>query len=116
MAVVGFLVLFSGVLSAAAAGGTRAALLAFVLPVTVPAPPAEIVDRLAGWAIAAILAIPLAVFLWPPPDHDRLRRRAAEACRALADLIEAPAGGQTRSRTDGHWPRWTGCPSSTAGP
>jgi uncharacterized membrane protein YccC len=97
MAVVGFLVLFSGVFSAATASGTRAALLAFVLPVTVPAPPAEIPNRLAGWAIAAALAIPLAVFVWPPADHDRLRRRAAEACRALADLIEAPTGARTEA-------------------
>src|SRR5664279_4479654 len=77
MLIVGFLVLFSGILSAASAAGTRAALLAFILPVTVPGTAADIPARLAGWGIAAALAIPVGVLLWPPHDHDALRARAA---------------------------------------
>ena len=42
MAVVGFGIIFSGVLSAAIAGAGRAGLLAFVLPVTIAAGPDEI--------------------------------------------------------------------------
>ena len=42
MAIVGFLVLFSGVLSAAIAGATRASLLTFILPVTVIGSPGDI--------------------------------------------------------------------------
>ncbi len=84
MAIVGFLVLFSGVLSAAIAGATRAVLLAFILPVTVIGSAADILPRLAGWAIAAALALPLAILTWPPRDHDKLRERAAQACAALA--------------------------------
>ena len=90
MAVVGFLVLFAGVLSAAIAGATRAVLLAFILPVTVVGSAADIPSRLAGWSIAAILAVPLAILVWPPRDHDKLRARAAEACAALARQIGAP--------------------------
>jgi len=89
MAVVGFVVLFAGVLSAATAAASRAALLAYVLPVTVPGPVADIPPRLAGWCIAAALAVPAAVFWWPPQDHDALRARAADACRAIADQLMA---------------------------
>jgi len=84
MVVVGFLVLFAGVFSAAAAGATRALLLAFILPATVPATAAEIPARLAGWGLAAVLAVPVAVLLWPPSDHNKLRARGADACTALA--------------------------------
>ncbi|HYN71413.1 MAG TPA: FUSC family protein, partial [Nakamurella sp.] len=91
MLIVGFLVLFSGVLSAASAAGTRAALLTFILPVTVPGTAADIPARLAGWGIAAALAIPVGVLLWPPRDHDALRARAADACRALGRQIASRA-------------------------
>lgn len=89
MAGIGFLVLFGGVLSAAAAGATRAALLAFILPVTVPGTVTDIPARLGGWGIAAVLAIPAAVLVWPPRDHDKLRARASEACAALARQLTA---------------------------
>lgn len=89
MAGIGFLVLFGGVLSAAAAGATRAALLAFILPVTVPGTVTDIPARLGGWGIAAVLAIPAATLVWPPRDHDKLRARASEACAALARQLTA---------------------------
>ncbi len=95
MAVVGFLVLFAGVLSAAAAAATRASLLAFILPVTAPATAAEMPARLAGWGIAAAMAIPAAVLLWPPRDHNALRARAADACRALGRQIATRAAAAT---------------------
>ncbi|WP_395728126.1 FUSC family protein [Nakamurella sp.] len=93
MAVVGFVILFSGVLSAALAGASRAALLAFILPVMVPVPMAEIPARWAGWTLASLLAVPMAVFLWPPRDHQRLRTAAAAACSALADQLAAWSAG-----------------------
>ena len=100
MAVVGFGVLFSGVLSAAAAAATRALLLTFILPVTMPGTLADVPARLGGWSIAAILAIPAAVLVWPPREHDKLRARAAEACAALAQLLKARASpGTDRGRT-----------------
>ena len=78
MAVVGFGVLFCGVLSAAAAAASRALLLTFILPVTVPGTLADVSARLGGWSIAAILAIPAAVLIWPPREHDKLRARAEQ--------------------------------------
>jgi uncharacterized membrane protein YccC len=89
MALFGFVILFSGVLSAALAGASRAALLAFILPVMVPVPVAEIPARWAGWTLASLLAVPMAVFLWPPKDHQRVRAAAAAACAALADQLAA---------------------------
>ena len=98
MAVAGFVVLFSGILSAAAAGASRALLLSFILPVTFPGGLADVPSRLAGWFIAAVLTIPLAVWVWPPKDHNLLRIRAAEACTALAHQLAAradPTGSTT---------------------
>ncbi len=95
MGVVGFLVLFSGVLSAAAASATRAALLSFILPVTVPGPAPDMLSRVAGWSLAALLAVPLAVVVWPPMDHRKLRQRGATACAALAAQLTARGGGNT---------------------
>jgi uncharacterized membrane protein YccC len=88
MAVVGFLVLFAGVVSSTIAVAGRAALLTFILPVMVAGTAADIPDRLLGWAIACAVAIPVALFVWPPEDQNQLRVRAATLCHALAHAIE----------------------------
>ncbi|MGS0687973.1 FUSC family protein [Nakamurella sp. GG22] len=95
MAVAGFVILFAGVLSAAAAGATRAALLTFILPVTVPGTATDMVFRLGGWFLAAAMAVPVAILVWPPADHQKLRRRGAEACAALAAQLTARVNGDT---------------------
>jgi uncharacterized membrane protein YccC len=84
MAVVGFTVTFAGVLSAAAAGATRALLLTFILGVTVTGAVSDIPARLAGWGLAAALGITVAVFVYPPREHDAVRSASARACQALA--------------------------------
>ena len=89
MFVLGVAVTFSGVLSEAVAAGQRSTLLTFVLPVCTPTGP--IPDRLLGWAIALALAIPAAMFLFPPRHHDELRSHAAQVCRTLADRLEGSA-------------------------
>ncbi len=96
MAVVTFLVLFAGVISSTIAGAGRAALLTFILPVMLPGTTADIPDRLAGWAIACAIAIPAALFIWPPQEQNRLRMQAAATCDALGRMLELrpdPAGG-----------------------
>ncbi|MGW0210379.1 FUSC family protein, partial [Streptomyces sp. NPDC003233] len=67
---VGFVVLFSGVVSSLLAGSTTALLLAFVLPVTTPVPPSQLFDRLAGAGLAAAAALPAVCLLWPRPVAD----------------------------------------------
>ena len=89
MAVVGFGVIFAGVVSSVLAGATTALLLAFILPVSLAAPPSAVPARLAGWAMAAGAALVATALLWPAPARDRLRDAAAAACRALAARLRA---------------------------
>ncbi|HZE29098.1 MAG TPA: FUSC family protein [Gaiellaceae bacterium] len=89
MAVVGFVTLFSGVISGYVAAAGAAALLLFVLPVTIVAPAAAIPDRLEGWALAAGAGIFGQLLLWPPGRHAGLRQDAAVALRAVADVLDA---------------------------
>ena len=94
MAVVGFIVLFAGIVAPQAATGSTAALLTFVLPVAVAEPPSQIGPRLVGWAIAAALCIPACMLVWPAPWHDELRRRLSAAASAIAGLVRAHAEGR----------------------
>ena len=64
-------------------------LLAFVLPVCVPA--GGLGHRLVGWLIAFVICVPAALFVLPPRHHDELRRRAAQVCRTLVDRINGVA-------------------------
>ena len=89
MTVVGFGVIFAGVISSVLAGATTALLLAFILPVSLAAPASAVPDRLAGWGIAGGVALVATALLWPAPARDRLRDAAAAACRALAARLRA---------------------------
>ena len=89
MAVVGFGVIFAGVVSSVLAGATTALLLAFILPVSLAAPASAVPDRLAGWGMAGAVALVATALLWPAPARDRLRGAAAAACRALAARLRA---------------------------
>jgi uncharacterized membrane protein YccC len=89
MAVVGFGVIFAGVASSVLAGANMALLLAFILPVSLAAPPSALPDRLAGWGMAGGVALVAIALLWPAPARDRLRGAAAAACRALATRLRA---------------------------
>ena len=91
MAVVGFVVLFAGIAAPQAATASTAALLTFVLPVSIAAPASAVGPRLVGWFIAAAVAVPACLVVWPPPWHDDLRRRLAAAVTAVANLAEARA-------------------------
>jgi uncharacterized membrane protein YccC len=89
MAVVGFGVIFAGVVSSVLAGATTALLLAFILPVSLAAPASAVPERLAGWGMAGGVALVAIALLWPAPARDRLRGAAAAACRALAVRLRA---------------------------
>jgi uncharacterized membrane protein YccC len=89
MAVVGFGVIFAGVVSSVLAGATTALLLAFILPVSLAAPASAVPGRLAGWGMAGGVALVATALLWPAPVRDRLRGAAGAACRALAARLRA---------------------------
>jgi uncharacterized membrane protein YccC len=89
MAVVGFVTLFAGVINGYFAAGSTAAILTFVLPVTIPVPNSAIVDRLEGWALASAAGITAVMLLWPPRWRADLQRDAAGALRAVADFVDA---------------------------
>ena len=89
MAVAAFVVLFAGVVSSAAASAGRAALLTFILPVMLVGNAADLAPRLEGWALAVAASVPAALFVWPPRQHDQLRRRTAAVCRAVAGFLGA---------------------------
>lgn len=100
MAVIGFLVLFAGVVSPQVVAASTASLLLFVLPVSERAPASAIPDRLLGWVLAGALCIPAALFVWSGRWHDPLRRTLAAAARAVADLSDdaAASGGVAGDR------------------
>ncbi|WEO99729.1 FUSC family protein [Streptomyces sp. FXJ1.172] len=90
---VGFLILFSGVVSSVLAGSATALLLGFVLPVTTPVPLSQLPDRLAGAGLAAAAALPAVCLLWPRPVADPLSTPAAQVCRAAAAHLRADVSG-----------------------
>jgi uncharacterized membrane protein YccC len=99
MGLVAFAILFGGVLDDYIAASKAAAILTFVLGVMVPADAAAISTRLAGWGLAGALCIPAALLLWPGRPRDQLRHEAAQAARALAELVQARSRGDHASAT-----------------
>ena len=101
MAVVGFGILFAGIVSPQAATASTAALLIFVLPVAVAQPASAVGPRLVGWALAGATCIPACLLVWPTPWHDDLRRRLSATLSAVGCLAQAHARGQVRFRGPG---------------
>ncbi|HWE65059.1 MAG TPA: hypothetical protein VG298_00295, partial [Acidimicrobiales bacterium] len=95
MAVVGFAVLFTGIVTPLAATASTAALLVFVLPVAVAQPAAATGPRLIGWVLASAVSVPACLSIWRAPWHDNLRRRLTAAVSAVGRL--AAAHGEGRS-------------------
>ena len=87
MAVVGFLILFSGVINGYFAAASFAAALLFIIPVAFPGSPSTVPARLEGWLLAALVGTCAVMLLWPTRRPDELRAGAARACRAIADLM-----------------------------
>ncbi|PYC80259.1 FUSC family protein [Streptomyces tateyamensis] len=97
---VGFAVLFAGVVSSVLAGSSTALLLAFVLPVSAPAPLGQLPERLAGAGLAALVALPAVALLWPRPVADPLRAPAALVCRAAAQQLRLDTARLDTARLD----------------
>jgi uncharacterized membrane protein YccC len=125
MAVVGFLILFSGVINGYFAAGGTAAVLVFVLSVTVPAPVSQIPWRLAGWGLAAGVGLLAVMLIWPPRERATLRAEAARGCldlAAVADSVcddqpaEAAALAAARESISGLRGRLTATPHRPTGP
>jgi uncharacterized membrane protein YccC len=89
MALVGFLVIFAGVVSSVLAGASTSLLLSFILSVTNAAPLSALPDRLAGWGMAAGAALIAIALLWPAPARGPLRAAAVSACRSLAARLRS---------------------------
>ncbi|MFF4145188.1 FUSC family protein [Streptomyces sp. NPDC001698] len=89
--VVGFVVLFSGVVSSVLAGASTSLLLAFVLPVSAPAPLAQLPDRLIGVVLAAGTSVIAVWLLFARTQTDPLSAPAARVCRAAAVQLRTDA-------------------------
>ena len=93
MFVVGFGVLFAGIVAPQVATASTAVLLTFVLPVAVAVPASQVGWRLLGWTLAAAASITACLLIWPPPWHDNLRRRLSATITSVARLVAARARG-----------------------
>lgn len=100
MTLVGFAVLFAGVVSSVLAGATTSLLLAFILPVTLAAPASSVPDRAAGWGLAAGASLIAVAVLWPAPTRGPLRSAATVACRALGARLRSEVAFLTSDRSE----------------
>jgi uncharacterized membrane protein YccC len=100
MAVIGFVILFSGIINGYFAAATTSALLTFILAAMIPAPASAVPDRLEGFAIAAAAGIAAQLLIWPVRVQAPLRHDAAVATAALADLAETELAGNTEVIAD----------------
>ena len=88
MLLVGFGVLFAGVIDGYIAAASLVVILTFVIAAMVQADAGEIPDRLAGWGVAGVLSLVAIFGLWPSRPPDRLRHGGAAALDKLAALLE----------------------------
>ena len=100
MALVGFAILFAGVIDGYIAAASLVLILTFVIATMVQADASEIPYRLAGWGVAGALSLIAIFFLWPSRPPDQLRRGGAAALDALAALLEGMASA-LRAAGDG---------------
>jgi uncharacterized membrane protein YccC len=94
MAIVGFGILFAGVIDGYIAAASLVLILTFVIAMMVPADFGEIPHRLAGWGVAGLFSITAIFCLWPGRPPDQLRRGVAAAVEKLAELLEAMAAAR----------------------
>ncbi|WP_227834047.1 FUSC family protein [Nocardia macrotermitis] len=90
---VGFAVLFAGVIGPNVAAGGTAALLAFVLPAASPGSMEAIPSRLAGWWLASVVGTAAVLLIAPRPGADRVRAATATLARTLGERLDAALRG-----------------------
>jgi len=102
MAIVGFAVLFAGVVSSVLASASTALLLGFILPVSLPGAVSSLPARLSGWLLAGAASLIAITVLWPAPANDPLRMPLVRACALLArrmraEVDQARGGGRDQA-------------------
>ena len=100
MAVVGFVLIFSGIINSYFAAATTSALLTFILAVMVPGPASVVGARLEGWALAVGACTAAQLFLWPARTQASLRSDTARAAKALAELAASELEGDRQALAD----------------
>ncbi|HXD82206.1 MAG TPA: FUSC family protein [Candidatus Acidoferrum sp.] len=93
MFVVAFTISFSRIFGGYFAAANLGMLLAFVIAVTIPAPPDVIPARVGGWAMAGLISTGAAIALWPRFERVMTDKLAAKALLAVADLVEGMRPG-----------------------
>jgi uncharacterized membrane protein YccC len=93
MFIVGFAISFSRIFGGYFAAANLGMLLAFVIAVTIPAPPDVIPARVGGWAMAGLISTVAAVALWPRFERVMTNKLAAQALVAVADLVASMRPG-----------------------
>jgi uncharacterized membrane protein YccC len=88
MFVVAFAISFSRIFGGYVAAANLGMLLAFVIAVTIPAPPDAIPARVGGWAMAGLVSTAAAVALWPRFERVMTNKLASKALLAVADLVQ----------------------------
>jgi len=109
-----FAVIFGGYLAVAQTG----LLLAFVISVSLPAPPSAIPDRVGGWLLAGLFSTFAALLLWPRPESGDLPTRAAMALLAVAEAVsvKSPSAlGDAREAIQGARAEYTATARRPAG-
>ncbi|HEY8737075.1 MAG TPA: FUSC family protein [Candidatus Dormibacteraeota bacterium] len=101
MFLLGFVIAFSRVFGGYVAAAQTGMLLSYVIAVSIPAPASAIPARVGGWALAGLVSTLAGVFLWPRFEHVTLRKQAARAALAIADLVKtlrSEPGDEDRDR------------------
>jgi uncharacterized membrane protein YccC len=89
MFLLGFVIAFSRVFGGFVAAAQTGMLLSYVIAVSIPAPASAIPARVGGWALAGLVSTLAGVFLWPRFEHVTLRKQAAKATLAIAELVKS---------------------------
>jgi uncharacterized membrane protein YccC len=100
MAVIGFAILFAGIINGYFAAAATSALLTFILATMVEAPNSAIPARLEGWGLAAGAGIAAHFLIWPPRVQAPLRADAATAAARLSELAASELERNTRVIAD----------------